>query len=282
MKVKTMFQAGACLMMAAALSACATKSRVSKDGTTDNPVFPAVEKVSPSFKHNKGTFPTADELAQINPGMTKDQFYKLLGRPHFNEGMFGVREWDYVFHFHTPGQGTDGITTCQFKILYDKHKYARSFHWKAVDPENAVCPYQAGGVGKKTSSTRYTVSTDALFAFDKSDLDNMQPEGRAELDKLVKKLKKAQLRSVRVVGHTDYLGADDYNLALSARRAETVRQYLIKNGVAAKVVHASGAGETEPVKQCAENSNREALISCLQANRRVEIEVDGSIAAERN
>lgn len=275
MKVKTMFQAGACLMMAAALSACATKSSVSKDGTTDNPVFPSVKKVSPSFKHNKGTFPTADELAQIKPGMTKDQFYKLLGRPHFNEGMFGVREWDYVFHFHTPGKGTDDVTTCQFKILYDKHKYARSFHWKAVDPENAVCPIQA-------ASARYTVSADALFAFDKSGLDDMQPEGRAELDKLVKKLDKARLRSVRIVGHTDYLGPDDYNLALSARRAQTVRDYLVKNGVAAKVAHASGAGETEPVKQCAENSSREALIKCLQPNRRVEIEVDGSMAEERD
>ncbi|MBF0804588.1 MULTISPECIES: outer membrane protein assembly factor BamE [Neisseria] len=143
MKTKTIIQAGASLLLAAALSACATKSNVSRDGTTDNPVFPPVHKVSPSFKHNKGTFPTADELAQIKAGMTKDQFYKLLGRPHFNEGMFNVREWDYVFHFHTPGQGTDNVTTCQFKIIYDSKKYARSFHWKAVDPETASCPVAA-------------------------------------------------------------------------------------------------------------------------------------------
>ncbi|OSI36507.1 OmpA family protein [Neisseria dumasiana] len=276
MKVKTMFQVGASLMMAAALSACASKSHVKRDGTTDNPVFPAVEKVSPSFKHNKGTFPTADELAQIKPGMTKDQFYKLLGRPHFNEGMFGVREWDYVFHFHTPGQGTDNVSTCQFKILYDAQKYARSFHWKAVDPEHAVCPPQGSGKGKPA---RYTLSADALFAFDKSGLEDIQAEGRGQLDKLVGKLKKVDLRTVRVVGHTDYLGSDSYNLALSARRAETVRQYLINSGIAAKAVHAYGAGETEPVKQCADNGGQEALISCLQPNRRVEIEVEGTFAS---
>ncbi|MDO4907801.1 outer membrane protein assembly factor BamE [Neisseria sp.] len=140
MKTKTIIQTGICLLAAAVLSACATKSRVSKDGTTDNPVFPSVNKVSPSFKHKRGTFPTADELEQIKEGMTKDEFYKLLGRPHFNEGMFNVREWDYVFHFHTPGQGTNDVTTCQFKIIYDSKKYARSFHWKAVDPETASCP----------------------------------------------------------------------------------------------------------------------------------------------
>ena len=278
MKVKTVFQAGASLMLAAALSACATKSHVKRDGTTDNPVFPAVKKVSPSFKHNKGTFPTADELAQIKPGMTKDQFYKLLGRPHFNEGMFNVREWDYVFHFHTPGQGTNDVTTCQFKILYDSKKYARSFHWKAVDPENAVCPPS----GLPMQPARYTLSADALFAFDQSGLTHMLPEGRAELDKLAEKLKKADLRTVRVVGHTDYLGPEQYNLNLSAQRAKTVRRYLIDSGIAAGTVHASGAGETEPVKQCAERGSRKDLIVCLQPNRRVEIEVEGSFVREQD
>lgn len=140
MKTKTIIQAGASLLLAAALSACATKSNVSREGTTDNPVWPKLSKVSPSFAHNRGTFPTADELGKIKAGMTKDEFYKLLGRPHFNEGMFNVREWDYVFHFHTPGQGTNDVTTCQFKIIYDSKKIARSFHWKAVDPETASCP----------------------------------------------------------------------------------------------------------------------------------------------
>ena len=140
MKFKSMTKMTAVMLLAATLSACATKSDIKQDGTTDHPVFPKVSKVSPSFAHNQGTFPTADELAQIKPGMTKDQFYKLLGRPHFNEGMFSVREWDYLFHFHTPGQGKDGITSCQFKIIYDKDKIARSFHWQAVEPDHGECP----------------------------------------------------------------------------------------------------------------------------------------------
>ena len=61
----------------------------------------------------------------MRPGLTKDDIYKILGRPHYDEGM-GVREWDYLFHFYTPGVGVDpentsgveGITTCQYKVIF--------------------------------------------------------------------------------------------------------------------------------------------------------------------
>lgn len=43
----------------------------------------------------------------MRPGLTKDDIYKIPGRPHYDEGMYGVREWDYLFHFHTPGVGID-------------------------------------------------------------------------------------------------------------------------------------------------------------------------------
>lgn len=128
------------------LAACATKSNVKADGTMDNPVFS--EPYSLTFNNDRGTFPTADELDKMRPGLTKDDIYKILGRPHYDEGMFGVREWDYLFHFYTPGvpadpdntSGVDGITTCQYKVIYDKNKFARSFYWNPVFPKDAVCP----------------------------------------------------------------------------------------------------------------------------------------------
>ena len=142
MKLKTCFA----LAAVALLSACATKSHVKADGTTDEPVFP--KPYSVTFNKNQGTFPTFDELAQMRPGLTKDDIYKILGRPHYDEGIVRVREWDYLFHFNTPGtpanpdlhSGEEGITTCQYKVIFDKDRYARSFHWKAVFPEDAVCP----------------------------------------------------------------------------------------------------------------------------------------------
>ncbi len=272
--MKKIIQSGAILMLATALSACATKSDVKADGTTDHPVFPEVSRISPSFDNKMGTFPTTDELVQIKAGMTKDQFYKLLGRPHFNEGMFAVREWDYVFHFHTPGQGTNDVTTCQFKIIYDTDKFARSFHWKAVDPQDAVCPPSSK---PEQATQRVSIEADALFAFDKSGTGDMSAAGKAKLEEFADKVKRFdKLNAIRIIGYTDRLGNEAYNQGLSERRAETVRRYLVNLGVPAGVISAEGRGESNPIQQCNGNLSRQALIECLQANRRVDIEVDGS------
>lgn len=275
MNTKTFIQISASLLLAATLSACATKSHVSSDGTTDNPVFPAVDKVSPSFAHNRGTFPTADELAQVKAGMTKDQMYKLLGRPHFNEGMFRVREWDYLFHFHTPGQGTDDVTTCQFKILYDNKMYTRSFFWQAVDPIDAVCP-PATPNNTSGNVRNFTLSADTLFEFDKSGENDMKAAAKPSLDRFANEIRRFEkVNSIRIGGHTDRLGSDDYNIGLSARRAETVRRYLVARGVPAGVMSAQGFGESNPIVTCSDQLPRQELIACLQPNRRVEIQVDG-------
>ena len=59
---------------------------------------------------------------------------------------------------------------------------------------------------------------------------------------------------------------------LSQRRADTVRSYLISQGIPAANITAVGMGESQPVVQCA-NTARQALVDCLQPNRRVEVEV---------
>ena len=271
MTANQMMKTGLSLLAVALLAGCATKSNVKPDGTTDEPVFP--EPYSVTFNNDRGTFPTVDELANVKAGMTKDELYKLIGRPHYDEGMFNVREWDYLFHFHTPGQGTNDVTTCQFKVIYDKDKFTRSFFWKAVDPVEAVCPPSKGD----EATQRFTVSADALFAFDKSGEADMNAAGKAKLDEFATKVKQFdRLKAIRITGHTDRLGSDSYNMALSQRRAETVRQYLISRGVPVGVMSAQGMGKQQPVQECADNLGRNGLIACLQPNRRVEIEVDGS------
>ncbi|HWK60587.1 MAG TPA: outer membrane protein assembly factor BamE [Eoetvoesiella sp.] len=115
------------ILLAVALAACGNLSQVSDQGTTSEPVWP--DPASASFE--AGSYPKVDALRLIEPGMSKDQLYNLLGRPHFGEGLAGVREWDYLFHFRT----SRGEKTCQYKILFDKDKHARSFFWK---PEACV------------------------------------------------------------------------------------------------------------------------------------------------
>ena len=258
------------------LAGCAAGTHVTEKGTTEQPVWPKWDSVT--FNNTKGTFPDLQSLSQVRAGMTKDQLYYLLGRPQYNDGWRPV-EWNYLFHFHTPGQGTDDVTTCQYKVLFDKDMYARSFYWHAVDPENGVCPPTAKAA---PAVKRYTLGADALFAFDRGGLSDLNPKGKYDLDNLATQLKQFdQLNSVKITGHTDYLGADAYNLRLSEQRAQTVRQYFISQGLPANKVYAVGMGESQPVKQCASTGNRSALIACLQPNRRVEVEVDGSGVIKR-
>lgn len=265
-------QAAVAAAAAAVLAGCAAVSHVKPDGTTDEPKWPQWDRVS--FDKKRGTFPDLGSLKQVKPGLSKDQMYYLLGRPHYAEAWRPV-EWNYLFHFHTPGQGVEGVTTCQFKVLYDKNMIARSFHWHPVDPAGAACPPLASAA-TPLPPQRYTLGADALFPFDRSGLGDLQAAGRRQLDDLAAKLNAFEtLNSVIVVGHTDRLGADAYNERLSQQRAETVRNYLIQRGVPAAKITARGMGERVPVTQCRDGMNRSALIACLQPNRRVEVEVDG-------
>lgn len=262
------------------LSACSSLSKVKSDGTTDEPVWPRWNKVT--FHKTRGTFPDAGSLAQVKPGLTKDELYYLLGRPHYGE-MWRPREWNYLLHFHTPGQGTNNVTTCQFKILFDKNMFSNETYWHAVDPADAVCPppRQQPQPPQPVAAAipvrqHHTLSADVLFAFNRSGEHDLRPHGREELDNLATGLRNVeQLDSITVTGHTDYLGSDDYNRNLSQQRAETVRRYLISRGLPADRIRAVGMGESQPVKQCDGRSGRGRLIACLQPNRRVEIQVDG-------
>jgi outer membrane protein OmpA-like peptidoglycan-associated protein len=71
-----------------------------------------------------------------------------------------------------------------------------------------------------------------------------------------------------VEGHTDAVGSDEYNQNLSERRAESVRDYFVQQGIAAASVEARGFGKTEPI---ASNDTAEGR----QQNRRVELILSG-------
>lgn len=122
--------------------------------------------------------------------------------------------------------------------------------------------------------TRVVLSADSLFDFDQSIIKD---SGKQELDLLIANLKGTSFDIISVTGHTDRIGNQDYNLRLSQRRADAVKNYLVQIGQlpAAKITSRGVNGENSAIRpnQCTNTAGRAALILCLQPDRRVEVEV---------
>lgn len=217
-----------------------------------------------------GTYVSLDGLRQYAPGMNKQQLYALLGTPHFGEGMWGVREWNYLFNFRRT-VGAPPIQ-CQFQIHFDGKGVAVGQSWKPatcaalLEPAPVVAAPAPPPAAPPPPPLR--ISADALFAFDSAELSG---KGRARLDEVVASLgARMGAVSLTVVGFTDRIGSDAYNLRLSQRRANAVRDYLVARGVPAGSVRAEGQGSAQPLVECGKAPHAE-LVRCLAPNRRVEI-----------
>lgn len=108
------------------------------------------------------------------------------------------------------------------------------------------------------------------FEFDRYDLT---PVVRARLDALADKLKAAPYDKLFLLGYTDRIGTEDYNQKLSEKRAWAVAGYLMDRGVPAYKLDVRGRGDSAPVTGADDcrGLRREALIECLQRDRRVEV-----------
>lgn len=89
------------------------------------------------------------------------------------------------------------------------------------------------------------IADKVLFGFDRSELS---PETAAVVEKLGRALTSVGIHGATIEGHTDALGADEYNLDLSRRRAEAVKAALATTGMPSTSIRAEGLGETDPVE----------------------------------
>ena len=142
----------------------------------------------------------------------------------------------------------------------------------AYTPPPAVVPPPPPPAPRKLS-----LSADSMFDFDKAVL---KPEGRQDLDKLAANLRGANFDVITVTGHTDRIGPHEYNMKLSTRRAEAVKEYLVASaGIPAGKIAAVGKDGADPVTKpgdCIGEKKTMKLIACLQPDRRVDVEVSGT------
>jgi OOP family OmpA-OmpF porin len=151
----------------------------------------------------------------------------------------------------------------------------------AAEPAPAPAPIAAAPIEQPKAPViqKLTLSTDVLFPFGKAEL---APAGQSKLDELARTAQGAEVDRVVIVGNADRIGSEQFNQNLSERRAQAVKDYLAAKGVPQERVQAEGRGESQPVTgdQCTkmgpERKSNAKLVSCLQPDRRVEIEVLGS------
>jgi peptidoglycan-associated lipoprotein len=105
--------------------------------------------------------------------------------------------------------------------------------------------------------------------FFETDSSELTDQARATLDKQAQWLGNYNRYSFTVEGHADERGTREYNIALGARRAETVREYLISRGIPAQRMRTISYGKERPVALCND-------ISCWSQNRRAVTVLDQS------
>ncbi len=145
----------------------------------------------------------------------------------------------------------------------------------AAAPAPAAKPAPAPAAKPAPKPKVLRITSTELFDFNKSTLS---PEAKALLDKdVIAKLGQfATIQFINVNGHTDRLGSAQYNQKLSEKRAQAVKAYLVSKGVDGSKIETYGYGKTQPVRSCPDTKKRADLIECLRANRRVEVEVQGT------
>ena len=112
---------------------------------------------------------------------------------------------------------------------------------------------------------KFTLAAEALFDHDKSVVKQAGKDALHALDNKIKS-KGATVVDIDVIGHTDSDGSEEYNQALSIRRANAVKDFMVSEGIDASIIDVSGKGELSPI---ADNRTREGRA----LNRRVEIHV---------
>jgi len=127
----------------------------------------------------------------------------------------------------------------------------------AKQPEPTAAMANAAAPG---SQQDFVVNVGDRVFFD-TDSSELSPQARATLDKQAQWLNLYGHYAFTIEGHADERGTREYNIALGARRAQTVREYLVSRGVAAQRMRTISYGKERPVAVCND-------ISCWSQNRR--------------
>lgn len=185
----------------------------------------------------------------------------------FNDNWAGRVEYQWVSNVGNSNQigMTADVSTVTAGVVY------RFGTTEAAPVVAAPAPVEA-----PVEPQRFNLKSDVMFAFNSAVLS---PEGEAAVRELYNRpeIQASKDKTTMVIGFTDRLGSQNYNLNLSAKRAQAVANELVRLGMPAQNVQAEGRGASEPVTgtTCDAVTERQELINCLAPDRRVVVEIAG-------
>ncbi|MDZ7720682.1 MAG: OmpA family protein [Balneolaceae bacterium] len=188
---------------------------------------------------------------------------------------FGSSDKDADWHTYTPGldpSALDGVNRRLDNLdervadntsrIDDNQEYLRMLEDRMDEFEERLNNLEQ--MLEDMDRVEMTISNDVLFAFDSSVI---RESAKPTLAKIARALNNHPDRTLNVAGHTCDIGTEEYNEGLSDRRANAVKEYLVKSGISANRIMTEAYGESDPLVP---NENEAAR----KLNRRVELTIE--------
>lgn len=141
--------------------------------------------------------------------------------------------------------------------------------------EAGLGPGGRGGPPATPGSARDFAQNVGDIVYFSTDSTDLTPEAQQTLTKQAQWLKQYSQYTITIEGHADERGTREYNIALGARRAVVVRDFLARNGIAAQRIRHVSYGKERPVAVCND-------ISCWSQNRRAQTVLNNRTAQAGN